>query len=181
MGEDAESQKVSTHVCLRGESVVVDDVDDAYVASRIWRAKRGRGATLYALSTWYDGSGKQCDIRLHRALLGLPIDDPRFVDHINGDGLDNRRKNLRVVTRRQNSFNIRNAPNVKKGAFKGVYLVPSGRYIAKIVAPRPDGAARASNVCLGTFDTPEEAARAYDAKAREQFGEFAACNFPESV
>lgn len=46
-------------------------------------------------------------VRLHRVLLGLATGDPRHVDHINGDPLDNRRTNLRIVTRSQNAQNVR--------------------------------------------------------------------------
>ena len=90
---------------------------------------------------------------------------PEFLDHINGDKLDNRISNLRPATRAENQRNRGIAKNNKAG-FKGVYPNKHGRYEAGI---KKNG----KRIYLGTFDTPEEAHWAYMRKARNLFGEFA--------
>lgn len=100
---------------------------------------------------------------LHRFILEL--DDPKqLTDHRNGNKLDCTRSNLRVATPRLNRGNV--AAKSKTG-LKGVYETRLGRFKAQCCHQH-----------IGIFDTPEEAARAYDARAKEIFGEFALLNFP---
>lgn len=102
---------------------------------------------------------------LHSFLTGWPL-----VDHINGDGLDNRRANLRPATPSQNSANRGPASNNTSG-YKGVSLYRrTGRWRASVGI---DGAQHH----LGYFTEPIDAARAYDAAALHHFGEFARLNF----
>lgn len=85
---------------------------------------------------------------LHRWLLGLRSHDGRIGDHRNGDKLDNRRSNLRVVSPSESSANVSaSGPS----GYRGVYRARSGRWIAR---GKRDG----RNVQLGTFDTIEQAA-----------------------
>jgi hypothetical protein len=94
------------------------------------------------------------------------------IDHANGDTLDNRKVNLRICTRADNKRN-RGIPSNNTLGYKGVALTKSKkRYMARI------GSGRGKHMYLGTYDTIEEAARAYDAKAKELFGEYAYLNFP---
>lgn len=110
--------------------------------------------------------------------LGRPVDAGCVVDHINGDRLDNRRDNLRECTQAGNLQNAR--ARVMHGSlpvqspFKGVSGAKGGKWRAYI------SAAGQRYIHLGTFDAPEEAARAYDAAAIEHFGEFARLNFPDA-
>ena len=106
---------------------------------------------------------------MHRLILGITCDSQG--DHINGDGLDNRRANLRPVTHAQNMQNRRgNGPT-----FKGIYCVERttrNPWMAKIAVAK-------KQIYLGYYATPEDAARAYDEAAKKYFGEFARLNFPE--
>jgi AP2 domain/HNH endonuclease len=105
-------------------------------------------------------------ISMHRLLVPGATD----VDHRDGNGLNNRRNNLRPASRSQNSGNAR----PRRGGtskYKGVTLTPAGAWEARI---SPNG----KTVRLGTFKSQTEAARAYDAASLKYFGEFARLNFP---
>lgn len=99
-----------------------------------------------------------------------------IIDHIDRNPLNNRRLNLRLATRQENNWNRRPNRNCSS-RFKGV-----GRVNRWTRAKNPWWASIARDGrshYLGRFLTEEAAARAYDAKARELFGEFAYLNFPE--
>lgn len=107
---------------------------------------------------------------LHRLIMGIAPDASRpFVDHINGNKLDNRRENLRWASRSENN---RNSKNKGDRPFKGVVHNRGLYWVAQI---RLDG----KNTHIGTFDSEIEAAKAYDAAAKKHFGDFARLNFPE--
>lgn len=150
----------------RGFVAIVDDADfDALVAAGPWTA-RPHGRTVYAQHYVRRADGRQTTQQLHVFLMGV-----RGIDHINGDGLDNRRSNLRVATHALNTANQRLRISNTSG-FKGVSLLPeSGRWMARCLV---DGRRRS----VGTFDTREDAAHAYDAAALIAWGDFARLNFP---
>lgn len=102
-------------------------------------------------------------IYLHRHLLG---EAGLYVDHINGNGLDCRRSNLRVATASQNSHNRQIATNNKSGK-KGVRWHKSAKKWVAVI--RHEGHSRT----LGYFSDLEAAARAYDEAAQRLFGKFA--------
>lgn len=101
--------------------------------------------------------------RLHQLIMNAP--KGMVVDHINRDKLDDRRSNLRICTTKENNYNKGPKPNQE---FKGV--TPC-KYKASITY-------EGVTYNLGTFKTKEEAARVYDKKAIELYGEFAYINFP---
>ena len=110
-------------------------------------------------------------LAMHRFIMNPP--ENMQIDHINGNGLDNRKCNLRVCTNAQNSANKPPQRNNKSG-FKGVTKSSANRWRAEIGDHHTGNRQR-----LGFFKTAEDAARAYDDAARERYGEFAWLNFPE--
>ena len=153
----------------QGEYAIVDDDDYDYLMQWKWSVlSPGTGKNkLYAaraLRKGEPGYVPKWKMRMHHAVVG----EVTLVDHKNGDGLDNRRSNLRVATIAQNNYNL---PARGFVPFKGV-RVYGDQFTAHIVA---EGTA----LRLGIFDTEEEAAHAYDAAARVHHAEFAYLNFPE--
>lgn len=153
----------------KGKVALVDDDDFERVNAHKWtlRTQKGKSYAHRKLRV----NGKQTSQYLHRFILGITGREQG--DHKNGDGLDNTRGNLRRATQYQNNCNRGPQRNNRTG-FKGVFFDPRYR--------RPFKASVwADGKCayVGTFDTAEEAARAYDAKAKELHGEFAWLNFPD--
>jgi len=147
----------------RGLVALVDAGDfDAVLSAGKWHATPGRHTFYARHGYWRDG--KSGSVQMHTFLTGWP-----FVDHANGNGLDNRRSNLRQSTHAQNMANSRLNKNNTSG-FRGVSRNGSSWGAQIRLGGRP--------TYLGTHDTPQSAARAYDAAALEHFGEFAQPNFP---
>lgn len=96
-------------------------------------------------------------IAMHRAIMGHVFSSVPFIDHINGDPLDNRRENLRVATHHQNMMNRRRNKETNTSV-KGVMLKENGKFQAYI--------------CLGTYETLEEARSVRERYARMIHGEF---------
>lgn len=152
----------------RGYQAVVDDEDyDRLVALGKWQVNV-TGRHVYAIHSLNRGR-----LYMHRVLIaGVPL-----VDHINGDGLDNRRSNLRQATPLQNSRNMLPQSALTSSRFKGVARQPRSSIHPWRAYIRING--RYS--WLGVFPTQEDAARAYDAAACKHFGEFAHLNFPKET
>jgi len=155
------------HIPLVGEFsrmvAVVDRQDKERVLSKIWHGQSS-GYSTYAISS---SCGEL--IGMHRFVLGITSDAP-MVDHRNGDGLDNRRSNLRLCTASQNMMNRRKLDASASSKFKGVWLdAKSGKWVAQIGR---DG----DRIRLGTFDDEIRAALQYDRAARLMFGSFARTN-----
>jgi len=102
--------------------------------------------------------------RMHRFIMNTP--EGMDTDHINHNRIDNKKSNLRVCTRSQNQFN--SSIVFSKSGFKGVSF-HQNKWMSRIVR-------NGKLIFLGYYDTPEEAAKAYDTKAVELFGEFSCTN-----
>ena len=106
---------------------------------------------------------------MHRAVIDAP--EGLFVDHINHNGLDNRKRNLRIVTTQQNIWNTRGRDNNISSKYKGVsWHKNKQKWEARI---RIDNKPK----YLGYFDDEKEAAEAYDRTAKKHRGEYAFLNF----
>lgn len=147
-----------------GYVALIDDVDyDAVISAGTWRGVIDR-YTVYVFRRYQRADGSRKRQTLHGFLTGF-----HQTDHINGNGLDNRRANLRPATNSQNQANAR-IPRSNKSGFKGVWLHrPTGRFWAYIKVNR-------IRRHLGCFATAEEAAQAYDVAAIEAWGEYARPN-----
>lgn len=145
----------------QGKHAMVDDSDFESVSKHNWYAHKEKNC-------WYAwrNIGKKIQ-RLHQFLFpGVPR-----IDHKDGDGLNNQRWNLRPATQSQNMANQKKHSG-SSSQFKGVSWDPRrGKWVAR--------AGRASSYkFIGRFDDEIEAAKAYDVRAKEIFGEFARPNFP---
>lgn len=147
----------------QGKFALVDASDLAWISSCKWSATRSKNK-VYAVR------GKP-PVLMHRLIAGAK---PRqIVDHKNGNGLDNRRSNLRITDYFGNAQNRVAKPS--KTGFRGVHKHPKAKTKPYYVLLRTDDKYRN----CGYFATAEEAAREYDRLASICHGEFAVLNFPE--
>lgn len=152
---------------------LVDDGDFEWLSQWKWHAQWDPDTkSYYAVRSALRGDGKQELIRMHRVILGLGPGE--LGDHKDHDTLNNRRDNLRRCTHSQNMANGRRQSNNTSG-FKGV------RFDTECNKWRAEITFCSKKISLGFFDDITAAARAYDAAARQHFGEFAHCNFMDNA
>ena len=133
----------------QGKIAIVDDEDYEHLSGFKWHAQKN-GNTFYARRGASIGNGKQKTIRMHREIFKVP--DGLAMDHVNGNGLDNRKINLRIATSRQNSQNRHQSTTSK---YPGVtWHVNRRKWQAQM---HIDGVHR----YLGLFPTEEEAFNKY--------------------
>jgi hypothetical protein len=144
------------------KEILVDEEDWHGLMQSSWSNNTG-----YAIGT-IDGK----PLKMHRYIMKT-IDSKTFIDHINGNRLDNRKENLREVTAAENGINKkpRNDENATS-KYNGVHRRSANRFGAIVTK---DGI----NYRLGSFIDEKDAARAYNEKAKELFGEFANLNIIE--
>lgn len=155
----------------QGKEALVDDCDYEFLVVCNWCVSDNGDGNLYAqCTTSRTNPGGRKHLKMHRVvskLMGYPSE--LNIDHKNGDGLDNRRENLRVATTSQNAANRGPQTNSKSG-LKGVsWNTPKRKWHARIQVNK-------KLIHLGYFTDNIEAAKAYNKAAEEHFREFAWLN-----
>jgi hypothetical protein len=158
----------------QGKMALVDDVDSDLAAHNWCAAKDKR--TYYAMRGVRKPSGKWTTIRLH-AIIGRRMGLQGTVDHINCDGLDCQRSNLRAATNQQNVWNSPKRRNNPSG-YIGVSLHRGRQYYAHI---RHNGKLEHLGSYPLTRAGVRKAAQAYDNRCYELRGDRAVLNFPGVV
>ena len=149
-----------------GRVALVDDEDFEFISKHKWHANTHTYSRhlIYAKTRFHTKI-----LLMHRLIMGAK--EGENIDHINGNGLDNRRCNLRIATHSQNGANQR----ARKGGtsrYKGVFWHKRDkRWVAKITSNK-------QIIHLGNFANEIKAAKTYDINAVLLFGEFARLNFP---
>lgn len=148
----------------QGKVAIVDDEDFEELNKYKWTLMKSGAEVCYAYRKEYPTNKS---ILMHKTLVNF-----NMVDHIDGNGLNNQKSNLRECNKSTNDANRKKQRNNTSG-YKGVYYEnPTGRWYSKI-------GYKMKQIRIGSFESKEEAARAYDKKAKELFGEFAKLNFEE--
>ena len=160
---------LKTRIRVGDTWAIIDDRDFESLSQHTWY-KNNKG---YAYTFILQSDGKRKGVLMHRMLMqpekGLDV------HHINHDPLDNRRENLMICTHKENLQTLQK-PNRKNQApdaskYKGVHHHKNGKFKVTIRS-------KGKQYHLGYFADEIEAAKAYDAKAREYHGSFAVLNFP---
>lgn len=152
--------------------VLVDDIDYLMISKYKWTVKQKPNKRYYALRSSQKSDNlsiwQKTTISMHQQILNFP---KKQIDHINHNGLDNRRSNLRICDQTQNNANSR-LPITNTSGYRGICFCKQTRqFMAQINYHK-------HRIYLGRFNDPIDAAKAYDQKAIELFKEFASLNFP---
>jgi len=154
----------------RGQYAIVDPERYEELAKYKWHVSWSRGGkyAVRPVRSKKGGKYRQTIVRMHRVIIGAR--EGEIVDHINHNGLDDRIANLRIATPRQNNWNTRKRRCNCSSKYKGVHWSREMRkWRARIKF-------NGRTILIGDYDDERAAARAYDVKARELFGEFAWLN-----
>lgn len=141
----------------QGHECTIDKADIPLVSGIAWQSTVTSGI-VYFVRRYRVKGGKVAIEAMHRRILNPPAH--LVVDHIDGNGSNNRRSNLRICTRAENQANLRPSSRASTGIV-GAYRHPSGQYYSRICI---DG----KRIPLGYFNTAEEAGEAY--RARRNIG-----------
>jgi len=152
-------------VVYKGHDIKIDKGDLPLLQAHNWQVHKHVRGSFY-LERIETNNKKHQGFALHRVVAGTPVG--MITDHINHNTLDNRRKNLRVCSHRENMFNQKSKVGTSK--YKGVGMYRTGKWRSYICQNR-------KYYHLGYFENEIDAAKAYDIAARNMFGEFAGVNF----
>jgi hypothetical protein len=148
----------------KGMFALVDDEDFEEINKYKWHAQK-IGRKHYASRTIHVPNGKRVAQRMHCAIIKTP--EGMDTDHIDGDGLNNTKNNLRVCTRGENLRNQGKSPSRNKSGFKGVsWFEKRRKWVAQI-------GVGGKNIGLGHFKEIEQAHEAYVKACIKYHGEFA--------
>ncbi|MGL5440823.1 MAG: HNH endonuclease [Filifactoraceae bacterium] len=150
-------------ILASGEIALIDSEDYDLVAKYKWYMHKG-GYAARSIKK----NNRTITVFLHRRLV--KASSKYVVDHINGDRLDNRKANLRIVTAQQNAFNRCRNVNKKSSVYKGVFWSKEKSLWLSLI--KIDG----KSIHLGYFNNEIDAACAYNEKAVELFGGYARLN-----
>ena len=149
----------------QGKVALINDVDFAYLNQWKWYAH-------FDGFNWYaERKPRKICFRMHRLILSRKLGHANFkqVDHVDGNGLNNLRSNLRASTCQQNHFNKRKAQN-KSSQFKGIY------WNKQLQKWRVQIRVNKKLIEVGCFHSEIQAAKAYDKMAKKHFGNRAKLN-----
>jgi hypothetical protein len=150
---------------------IVDPADYERLRKYEWTTRKGTNSFYVRRHVAGYKGKKQTIVYMHQETIKVP--KGLIIDHINNDGMDNRRANLRAATRAQNSRNRKNSLKSGGSIYKGVsWDKKSRKWKARIGCD-------SKTIYLGHFENEIDAAKAYDWAAKKYHGEFASLNFPE--
>ncbi len=149
---------------------LVDTADIPLIREHTWCTLK-IDSCVYARTSINTGRGnKHKGVNMHKLLLKDKTLNGEFIDHINHNGLDNRRSNLRPVNHSENMSNSRRVSKNKSSKYKGVHFRKrDGKWVARICKNKLP-------VILGAFTCEHEAAAAYNEAATRMHGAFATLN-----
>ncbi len=151
------------------QAIIIDDEDFEKYAKHTWTLySTKRHSSIYVVATYTKRNNYE-SVRLHRLIMNAKPGE--IVDHMNGNGLDNRKSNLRITNSTGNNQNVRKRKNALTSKYKGVHQVKT-KWIAQIQFQK-------KKINLGMFKTEVEAAEAYNKAALTLFKEFAKLNIIE--
>jgi len=152
----------------QGRVALVDDTDFEWLNQRKWYAIHDHNS-FYAIRNITVAKNKRRTEWMHRLILGLQRDDKRQCDHIDNNGLNNVRSNLRICTNQQNQRSSRKRTR-GTSKYKGVFWnYANSKWLSAIRTKK-------EQIHLGCFDSEIEAAQAYDSAALKYHGRFALTN-----
>jgi len=158
-----------------GYECIVDDEDFEALSKYNWHPQiLPKNGTIYAISTLNGTTinGKKTTYRMHRFVMQLHGHsiESKLIDHKDLNGLNNQKENIRICSHSQNGQNTKKCRVNKTAQYKGVcFKTGESKYYSTIHL-------NSKNIHLGSFDNEEDAARAYNNKAIELYGDFACLN-----
>lgn len=150
----------------QGKVAIIDAEDGDRVLAHKWHVLKSKN-TFYAARHGKIAKGKRQYVYMHRRILGLK--KGKYCDHRNGNGLDNRRSNLRKCTKSENGGNT-HARLGGSSRYKGIYWDKTrNKWVAQIKINN-------KRMYLGYSDNEIEATRIYNLAALKYFKQFANLN-----